>query len=310
VVGVRPVLQVGVWKVRVHAPGCPWMHQRPRACQPVAGGAALGRCGVGADLDQVLDQEAFAAVGEGGGVGARVVVGAAPRQEVHLPHPARVGTKRGWFGIGARNARIQMAVRIDQAATPTTSTSGPGTQRGCRGTSAKVETISTATSSTIAPNAAPSRLRRAMIRSRLMDTATNSNPPSAAEAPASARNNSLQPSVVYPFTGVSVGSVRLACSNSPPPLSSDAVPSQAGVAIRRRQYNPANQGCTTASSALGVSSRCRWSSGRIEHHPLPQARRQAAARPSGRLRATAALLFMGVAPVWLMDPLMSNFVRI
>jgi hypothetical protein len=39
--------------------------QRPRARQPVAGGAALGRGGVGADLDQVLDQEAFAAVGKG-----------------------------------------------------------------------------------------------------------------------------------------------------------------------------------------------------------------------------------------------------
>jgi hypothetical protein len=38
------------------------MHQRPRAGQPVAGGAAVGRCGVGADHDQVLDQEALAAV--------------------------------------------------------------------------------------------------------------------------------------------------------------------------------------------------------------------------------------------------------
>jgi hypothetical protein len=65
------------------------MHQRPRARQPVAGGAALGRCGVGTDLDQVLDQEALAAVDEGGGVGGHAIVGTAPRQEIHLPRLPR-----------------------------------------------------------------------------------------------------------------------------------------------------------------------------------------------------------------------------
>jgi hypothetical protein len=57
-----------------------------------------------------------------------------------------------------------------------------------------------------------------MIRSRLMDTATNNNPLSAAEAPASARNSSPQPSVVYAFTGGLVGNVRLACSQLLPLL--------------------------------------------------------------------------------------------
>jgi hypothetical protein len=89
VIGVRPVPQVGVWEVRVHTPGSPWMYQRPRARHPVAGGGALGRCGVGADLDQVLDQEAFAAVGEGGRVGRHAVVGA--------PH-GRKSTSRDWPG--------------------------------------------------------------------------------------------------------------------------------------------------------------------------------------------------------------------
>jgi len=93
-----------------------------------------------------------------------------------------------------------MAVRIDQAAIPTTSTSAPGTRRGCSGTRAKVESISTATSSTVHPSGAPGRLRRETIRCRLMDTATNSSPPSAADAPASARSSSPQPSVVYPVT--------------------------------------------------------------------------------------------------------------
>jgi hypothetical protein len=39
-----------------------------------------------------------------------------------------------------------------------------------------------ATNRTIAPKAAPGRLRRAMILARLMDTATNSSPLIAAEA--------------------------------------------------------------------------------------------------------------------------------
>ena len=43
-------------------------------------------------------------------------------------------TKRDWFGIGARSAPIQIAVRIDQAAIPTTSISVPSTHRGCPGT--------------------------------------------------------------------------------------------------------------------------------------------------------------------------------
>ena len=88
VIGVRPVLEVGVWEVRIHTPGSPWMYQRPRPRHPVAGGGALGRSGVGGDLDQVLDQEAFAAVGEGGRVGAHAVVGGPPRQEVDLPRLA------------------------------------------------------------------------------------------------------------------------------------------------------------------------------------------------------------------------------
>jgi hypothetical protein len=83
-----------------------------------------------------------------------------------------------------------MPVTVDQVTIPTISTSLPSTQRGCSGTSANVETMSTATSNTIVANAAPGRLRMEMIRSRLMDTATNSNPPRAADAPASARNNS------------------------------------------------------------------------------------------------------------------------
>jgi hypothetical protein len=45
-------------------------------------------------------------------------------------------------------------------------------------------------------NAAPGRLRMEMIRCRLMDTATNNNPASAADAPASARNSSPHPWVV------------------------------------------------------------------------------------------------------------------
>ena len=113
------------------------------------------------------------------------------------------GTNRGWFGIGACSVRIQMPVRIDQAKSPTTSTSLPNTQPGCPGTSPNVETISTATSNTIVPSAAPGRLCRATIRSRLMDTATNSSPPSAADAPASAKNSSPQPSVVYAVIGAS-----------------------------------------------------------------------------------------------------------
>jgi hypothetical protein len=106
------------------------------------------------------------------------------------------GTKRGWFGIGARSARSEMLVTVDQATIPTTRTSLPSTQRGCSGTSAKVEIISTATSNTMIANAALGRPRMEMIRSRLMDTATNNNPPSAADAPASARNSSPQPWVV------------------------------------------------------------------------------------------------------------------
>ena len=63
------------------------MYQRPQA-PSVAGGGALGQCGVGADLDQVLDHEAFAAVGECGRVSGHAVVGAPPRQEVDLPRLA------------------------------------------------------------------------------------------------------------------------------------------------------------------------------------------------------------------------------
>jgi hypothetical protein len=64
------------------------MYQRPRARHPVASGGALGRCGVGADLDQVLDQEAFAAVGEGGSRRRAHGCRRPQRQEVDLPRLA------------------------------------------------------------------------------------------------------------------------------------------------------------------------------------------------------------------------------
>src|SRR5215204_2195395 len=78
VVGIRPVLEVRVGEVLVHAPGPPRVHRRPRPRQPASGGLPLSGRGVGFDDNRVLEQEQLVAMDKGGGAGAHTVVGAAP----------------------------------------------------------------------------------------------------------------------------------------------------------------------------------------------------------------------------------------
>jgi hypothetical protein len=85
VIGVRPVSQVGVWEVR-DTPRIPGDVPASRARHPVAGGGALGQCGVGADLTRCWTRNRSPRAKAV--VGGHAVVGAPPRQEVDLPRLA------------------------------------------------------------------------------------------------------------------------------------------------------------------------------------------------------------------------------
>src|SRR5215208_6859678 len=68
IIGMRPVLEVWVGEVLVHASGPPRVHRRPRPRQPAPGGLPLGGRGVGVDDNRVLKQEQLVAMDKGGGV--------------------------------------------------------------------------------------------------------------------------------------------------------------------------------------------------------------------------------------------------
>src|SRR6266508_276402 len=81
VVGASPVVQVGVRKAGVDAPGAPAVDGRPRPCRPFAGGQLLRGRRLRVDEDQVLEQEELVAMDECSGVCGPPVVGTAPGRE-------------------------------------------------------------------------------------------------------------------------------------------------------------------------------------------------------------------------------------